>query len=203
MKCDFGGRLVADGMEKTDIVALEDAILNTIESPVMDSNEHEEKRYENTITLLIGVSGSGKTHWVESTAFRNPTSVISRDSIVMELGEGKTYNEKWNTVNQKDVDKELERRFRYAVKEKEDIVIDMTNMSRKSRRRWLSSIPKAYTKDAVLFATDAHTIKERNNLRKEEGKYIHPRIIMNMMTSLDIPLYDEFDNIEWVIDYDR
>ena len=82
---------------------------------------------------------------------------------------------------------------------REDIIVDMTNVSRKSRRKWLNTVPKYYKKKAVVFATEYDEIYARNEKRfQETGKNIPDFVISNMMKGFMIPDYSEADIIEWV-----
>ena len=113
------------------------------------------------------------------------------------------YSDIWRYLEEndlhKEVDKIVQEKFKDTIKNGKSIVIDQTNMSRKSRRKWFSNVPKDYTKKAVVFATDYDEIYRRNTKRKEEtGKEIKPYIISNMMKQFIVPTFDECDIIKWV-----
>jgi len=147
------------------------------------------------LMLLIGPPLAGKTTFVKGGV---NAKVLRRDDIIMELSDKESYTEAWASVDQKEVDRILAERFSQMREARENIVIDMTSCSRKSRRKWLSQIPGEYKKIGVVFATDYDTILERNRLRdKEEGKFIPWVAMRNMFGGFTVPTYDEFDYIWW------
>lgn len=204
MKCDFAGRFTDASLPHTDVEVLETEHRHWLRSRQMDSNELQPREYENTITLLVGAPCSGKSYWIERLSKRMnvnvawDTRILSRDDLVYEMGKCETYDECWKNVDHKKIDEVLEKRFRATVKEDKDIIVDMTNMSRKSRRRWLHGVKKSYKKKAVMFATSLDTLLDRDRARA--GKTLGVRFLHPMIKKLSIPMYDEFDEIEWVID---
>ena len=76
----------------------------------------------------------------------------------------------------------------------------MTNMSRKTRKKWLT-LPAGYKKEAVVFFTDFHELLRRNDERNEnEKKHIPEYLILSLVKRFSLPLYDEFDKIEYILD---
>jgi predicted kinase len=188
-----------DVREKFDRIFNDDfytELVETFNTPVV-------KKHDNTLTILIGLPRSGKSTWIT----KNVTDevVISRDDALVkyakELYNVKTYSEAFKALNdndQKAVDAIIGTVFQKAVKEGKDIVIDMTNMSKKSRRKWLAQY--GGNKKAIIFATDMDEIARRNEHdRKTIGKYIPPFVIDNMAKNFVYPQYDEFDTIEVII----
>jgi len=157
------------------------------------------------LVVLIGPQNVGK-----STLCRNEYSKytkISRDDVLVDLAREhsvnpmyvKNYTDCWNYCDennlQKEVDKLLLQKFNCAVKNKENIVIDMTCMSKKSRRKWLHI--KNYNKTAVLVLAEYGEIYKRNDNRY--GKILAPFIIKSTMKRLVWPDYNEFSKIKVVI----
>lgn len=152
-----------------------------------------ESKKEKKVIMNIGLPCAGKS----TTTSRKGLSVISRDDIIMELGKDlgiESYDEAFNTVDQKEVDKILEKRTKEFIKEEKDVLIDMTNMSRKSRKKRLRPF-KDYHKVAHVYMTSLINIDKRNELR--QGKTIPDKVIERMAMSFYPPLYDEFDEIIW------
>lgn len=159
-----------------------------------------------TITLLVGVPASGKSTWREANV-HTETVVLCRDDIMMTLASEIAYNgnysEVWKLFEEKDMHKEVDAReqemFKQAVKDRKNIVVDRTNMSRKSRRKWLTNVSKDYKKEAIIFATVYEDIYSRNKKRAQEtGKNITNHLIGQMMRQFIVPTHDEVDSIKWV-----
>jgi len=157
-----------------------------------------------TITALIGPPCSGKSTYIKETKANEV--IISRDDVLMEYGKNRfgkeaTYSEIWKQLTelnlQVEVDNYVQMFFKEAVKAKQDIFIDMTNMSRKSRRKWLMNVTKDYNKKAIVFFTEYNTLIERNKIRSKEGKVIPEKVIDNMIKGFMVPGYDELNEIEY------
>jgi predicted kinase len=157
----------------------------------------------NKITVLVGLPRSGKSTWIA----KNKTSevLICRDDEVMKLAKSKygkeTYSECFRALtdeDQKEVDKILDTKYLNAIRENSDIIVDMTNMSKKSRKRWLS--PFQGHKTILVFATEYNECLRRNSVCKEtEGKFIPEYVFFNMAKSFTYPQYDEADVIKIVL----
>lgn len=152
------------------------------------------------INVLVGVPASGKSTFIKEN-FKNHTS-ISRDELIIEKGKelGITeYNKIFKSLSQEDhkkIDKKLLEKFNTSMKNKENLVIDMTNTSKKSRNRWISSTKNK--KIAYIFITGEKVLKERNTKRYTEGKYINDNIYKNMMSSFIVPTLYEFDEVIFI-----
>lgn len=158
-----------------------------------------------TITVLVGPPASGKSSHINK--IRDDAIVLSRDDILLQhansIGFKGTYSEVWKYFEENNLHKivdEIEQEtFKKAVKDKKNIIVDRTNMSRKSRRRWLSNVPKDYRKEAVVFATTYEDVYSRNKKRTDEtGKSIPNEIIGQMMRQFMVPCFDEVDEVKWV-----
>jgi len=151
-----------------------------------------------TITCLIGVPNTGKSTYIKN--INNNVTVISRDNVLMRVGPYIEYNKNWDwaTINNKhdEITAITRQEFNNAIKFDKNIIIDMTNVSRKSRRKYLASIPKYYTKKAIVFVTPYEEIFRRNENRK--GKQLNMKVMNDMFRGFIVPTYGEFDEIEWI-----
>jgi tRNA uridine 5-carbamoylmethylation protein Kti12 len=92
----------------------------------------------------------------------------------------------------------LAKRITDAATQKVDVIIDMTNLSRKVRVKNLSYFSNDYYKvSVVLPILDSEEYKRRNDFRLvNENKFIPPFVIKSMMESFVLPTEDEgFDKI--------
>lgn len=157
-----------------------------------DYTTHQEPIHkdEPTMMVLIGPPGCGKSSF--SSNFPDHV-VISSDNIIESLS-GKDYNEKWKKADMKEVEKQMMFEFQKAVHEKKNIIIDRTNMSKKSRRRFVSNA-KGYFKKAVVFNTPRTVIIARNIQRSATGKTISSDVIDRFEKAFTYPLLDEFHEV--------
>ena len=124
--------------------------------------------------------------------------MISRDAVIEEQP-GTNYSDKWKNADQKKVDKIFNKRKMDTLKNGTNVFVDMTNMSRKSRRKILSQAGNDFYKKAIVFVPSLNEIVKRNNTRsKKEGKFIPDEVYEKMIKSFYPPMYDEgFDEIEY------
>lgn len=153
-----------------------------------------------TITFLIGPPAAGKSTWVEKNG--KDSMIISRDDIVDRLrqGTGMSYGDTFKNKKFQDaVNLELNNHIDNCLKSNKNIIVDMTNMSKRSRSFILSKVPEQYIKNAVVFFIHRDELIRRLKKRqKETGKEIGIDVLNKMINSFEIPTEDEFDNIEIV-----
>lgn len=158
----------------------------------------ETREYKKKVIILCGLPCSGKSSYLITRMRGFKSIAISRDMIIETAVEGLNYNEKWQKVNQKDIDRKLQEAFRAAKDGNYDIVyIDMTHMSKKSRRRSLSHFGKEWGKECVVFLPTLTELAERAKKRTE--KVIDQSVIDGMIKAFYPPLLGEgFDKIDYV-----
>ena len=149
-----------------------------------------------TATVLIGLPCSGKSSYIRTLDPETSHSVISRDDILMKFP-GETYDEKWKNADQKKVDKIFQDWKKRCVESGDDLIFDLTHMSRKSRRRSIHNLPSDYKKKAIVFMPTLTEIAERSRKRSKTGKSIGGDVYEKMVCAFYPPMYDEFDEIEW------
>ena len=152
---------------------------------------------EKEVIILIGLPASGKSSWINGIkSSQLATFIVSRDDILVMNTSGRNYSEKWQNADQNSIDKSLQTRFKEATTVSQ-VYIDMTHMSKKSRRKSLSHFDSSYKKKAVVFLTDL----QRNRLQNlnRHGKLIPEDVIQKMMRSFYPPTLEEFDEIEYVL----
>jgi predicted kinase len=155
------------------------------------------KLKEPYVILLIGPPLSGKTTFIRNTFKDESFELISRDQIVMDVYGSDDYNEAFNRVDQKEVDKVLVNTMISVSKSKKNAIIDMTNLSSK-RRKYNLSFFDDYYKMAVIFPILDESEYERRNSKRtlEERKTIPMHVIKNMISSYQPIKHDEgFDRV--------
>src|SRR5690606_14696564 len=99
--------------------------------------------------------------------------ILSTDDIITAWGKerGLSYTDAFNALDFNIAQSEFNRRMNDAITNNQNIIIDRTNVSKKSRSKILNKFPKNYTKIAYVFRVDPDELKRRLDTRaKEEGK---------------------------------
>jgi len=156
--------------------------------------------------ILVGPPCCGKSTWTDEFLEKNPdTTIVSRDGILMEfakdLNESMTYNDAWNKVSQKDVDKEYKKRLKDSgIYGDNHIIVDATNMGVKRRTGIMKQVSEDYDREAIVFSWDKKVFIERNEKRNEEtGKSISIGIWQSMVNSYRSPTKEEgFDKVTFL-----
>ena len=158
--------------------------------------------------LMVGVSGSGKTTWVNS---HKEYIACSTDSIIEQLAEsmGVSYTDAFDYVQNKKKFDYITTKFFEKIHEcilnDKDFVIDRTHLKRNVRFSLISELKtfamengKHLELSAVSFELPKNTIFERlKNREKKTGKFIPKEVILEQINSFDIPTIDEgFDTIQ-------
>jgi predicted kinase len=157
-----------------------------------------DKLREPYILVLIGPPLVGKSTWIKNNFADKNVKIISRDNIVMNLYGSDDYDEAFKNVDQKEVNRLLQKSFDDANGNKENVIVDMTNMTSKRRRSTLDNFDSDYTKIAVIFPIlDWDEFIKRNKKRQEvENKTIPEHVIKSMLASYQ-PIREEegFDKV--------
>jgi len=181
------------------------------EKEKLAEKEEERKKYNKTeyiknkkLTVLIGPQGVGKSTWIKNNK-KEEDMIISRDNEVLLYGKEKyglantsKIFEKLTEEENKKIDANLLKKFHMAVKSNKNIIVDMTNTSKKSRRKWVNGVRKNYKKEAILFQIEESKRKEQ--LEKREGK--DSKLLKNkdytekLLKTFTYPTLEEFDEIK-------
>jgi predicted kinase len=137
------------------------------------------------VLTLIGPPMSGKDFWIKQNFDLNEIVMISRDQILLDVYGSDNYDEAFKNVNQKEVDRVLISTIQKASKENKNVIINMTNMTRKRRMYNLDFFGDEYYKVAVIFPILDEAEYERRNLKRkeEEQKFIPTHVLKNMISS--------------------
>jgi len=149
--------------------------------------------------MMIGLPGSGKSTWVKENIFDTRVKIFSTDNLIEEAAKraGLTYNEVFED-NIEEATKTFFSGIRDAVAKGEDILVDRTNLTRKSRKKILDMIPDDYTKVAVLVKCDNLFLHE-HRLMNRPGKNIPSNVIDNMRRTFEEPsIKEDFSSITLV-----
>ncbi len=152
------------------------------------------------LTLMCGISNSGKSSYVKEHYKQSDSLVIiSRDALVLEYAHSSNYAKAWASLSSdehKKIDRAIEKQFKEAIATNKEIVVDMMNLSRKARNRWLKQLPSHYSSSIKLFIVPMTLIKRRNT--SAEGKHILETVLDAMQERFEYPLDDEVDRVELI-----
>ena len=153
---------------------------------------------KSKVILLVGPPLSGKDTYLKTQDYSDYV-IISRDDILMSLHDTDDYSSAFNTVNQKEVDKILNQKIQDCIIEKKNVIINMTNLSKKGRNKHLCKFPNSdYEKIAIVFPklNLCDYINRNDNRKKEDNKFIPVSVIQSMIENWQETTSDEgFDQI--------
>lgn len=141
----------------------------------------------NKITLMVGIQGSGKSHFAEIVEDKN-NIVLSCDRIRAE----------YPTLNEAAVWRIFYEQLSAAVKNKKDIIIDNTNIKRKWRKEIIDRYKdnRDYYFRAIICQCPLNICIERNHQR---DRVVPQYIIEKYNTEFEMPTYDEGFNSIWYV----
>jgi predicted kinase len=160
--------------------------------------------------ILVGAPATGKSTWVRENV--PDAFCVSFDNCIDRIREplGLKYNDMFTTENMKKFRREtnsmLIGSYRDAVASGRDVVVDMTNMTVRSRMRALDNIRRhggEFEKIAVVFdhRGKGYWVCKRAKDRSDAlgDKFIPFGVIIGMMNRFDMPTLEEgFDSIVMV-----
>ncbi len=148
--------------------------------------------------MLIGAPCSGKTTWIKEQQWDEPVVVLSTDDVVESVAKelDKTYTDVFKDVIDKAQGYINSQLYLFGYVGNSSIMLDQTNLTKKSRAKKLALIPKGYKKVAVVFHTPIETLMKRLEERNETGKVLSRKLVQDMFDSMEMPDKAEgFDEI--------
>lgn len=152
------------------------------------------KTTNNNLVMLVGIPLSGKSTFVET--IKDYVKVISRDSIILEMGDNLSYDDAYDIVDHDIVDKTLKEQMFTGGKTTDNYVIDLTSLTPKSRNKSMVKF-RYHTKIAIVFdAPSEEELIQRNRKRMLVGKTMTEEVMNRMIESYVCPtMEEEFDYI--------
>jgi predicted kinase len=140
---------------------------------------------KNKITILIGISGSGKSTWVSKNA--KSATYINADTIREEL----TGDPSDQTKN-KEVFQEVFKRFKTACTKNKDIAVDNTSLTFDNRKSFYDLIPPdKFEIVLVYFKPNLEKALKQNKMRERQ---VPEDVIKKQLIRLEEPNKWEKEN---------
>lgn len=193
--CDANGRFASKGQDKYFDRRTYDLGWSEV---ALERKEVVEK--DKNLIVLVGPPCSGKSTWVKNNL--KDYIRISRDALLEGMFKDRgSYSDIFKSLTedeQKSIDIQLMKEYKLALNAGENIVIDMTNMSKKSRAKFLNGYKelKNYNKHAKVFFISEEGFSRRNEMRSFSGKSIPHYLYLDMVKRFTFPLKDEFDYVQ-------
>ena len=153
--------------------------------------------------MMVGIPTSGKSTYVNNLLKYEPwrnAVVLSTDNFIEQEAKNvnSTYDELFGDLI-KPATKKLNKDLDDAVRNRQSIIHDQTNLTQKTRAKKLARIPSFYQKIAVYTIITFTEALQRNKNRP--GKVISERDLSDMLINYQIPTKDEgFDLILKITD---
>ena len=144
----------------------------------------------NTLTLLVGLQGSGKSTYARKKLAKENTVIISSDDLRKELLGNESCQD-----NNDVVFKTLYKRAKEFLQNGKNVVIDATNINIKARRSALSHFEKMpIIRQALVFATPYFVCVNRD---KQRERTVGENVIKKYLQRFEIPMeYEGFDFVD-------
>lgn len=151
-----------------------------------------------TVVMMIGLPGSGKSTWIKQNL--PGIKVLSTDDLIEKYAadKGKTYSEVFTKAAPL-ASAKFDQQLKKAAKDGESVIIDQTNMGKKSRMNKIAPFKNHY-KVAIMVSADPVELKLRLKHRAEmTGKNIPEKVIDQMARSFQPITTDEgWDEIHYI-----
>jgi predicted kinase len=162
--------------------------------------------FTKEVIIMVGIPGSGKSTYLNDVLLPKKSDYVicGTDNIFDEraAADGITYDEAYHKYSFKEVERLFKEKIWDAIDAGKSVIIDRTNLSRKSRNKMLSYFDmKAkgeYKKTCVWFQFEGKLDIIRERLKKREmdtGKTISERTLQDMLKQYVEPSKDEFHEI--------
>lgn len=194
--CDANGRFASKGQDKY----FDRRAYDLGWSEVALASDKDEPNSKKNLIILIGPPCSGKSTWAKNNL--KDYIRISRDDLLEGMFKDRgTYSEIFKSLTEDEhslIDIQLMKDYKLALAAGENIVIDMTSLSKKSRAKFLNGHKelKNYNKRAKVFFISEEEFSKRNEMRSLSGKSIPHYLYLDMVKRFAFPLKDEFDYVQ-------
>jgi predicted kinase len=154
------------------------------------------------IIVLVGLPAAGKSTFRAGEEFAEFSHISTDDIVDAAVAEhnqeweslGTTYDDLWPSMIS-DATKQSQEKFKDAIKARQNIIWDQTNLTVKKRHSILSQVPRSYLKVAAFFETDELLRQQRVDNRP--GKTIPYHVQQSMIDTYVRPDVAEGFDYMW------
>lgn len=153
--------------------------------------------------FLVGLPASGKSTFLKTYDFLNAphlVATLSTDNYFERVGAvmGLSYSEAFKKIPFSDAEADMWDYFHHLTAFRESFFIDRTNLSVKSRGKFLDKIPDDYRKIAIVFNPNEETrIAQSDKRYADTGKIVPSGAVESMKRSFEYPTVAE--GFEWIV----
>ncbi|WNC70795.1 AAA family ATPase [Thalassotalea psychrophila] len=180
-------KLLKDSSESTINITYNDVNDEYYEYDISDKRKALTTMIEQTVTILIGPPGCGKSSYVKKHKHKFDF-IMNSDNIVMKLcrENNMQYHEFFELPTAHKLRKSHQQKFNYAIKlskQYNNIVWDLTNLTIKARQRIRNHYPSASFEYVEFYwQDDVDALFEINKQRYQQiGKFIEERALTEMI----------------------
>lgn len=149
-----------------------------------------------TLHVPIGPSGSGKTTLYNKIKNENPqVQQFSFDTLRHEWYDKDDYNRAWKmSTEDKEFSNKAQQVFKDLIKSGQDVFVDNTNLTPKSRRFWVDYAKRnGYRTVAYVFNVPVDELIARQDTRPD--KKVPAAAVQQQASVVKAPLDGEFDEV--------
>lgn len=174
---------------------------------LLDQFVYVEKKKEDsapTFTMLIGPAGSGKTthrnKLEETKLFRTISfdDYIENKTLDLNLDYREVFSSRPDIL--KEAEENVNRNLVQAIRNEMDIVVDMTNLSKKSRNKKLNFVPDKYKKKAIVFLRGYEDLRKTDVERAKIKRDLGFDVRFKQLCSFSFPTDNYFDEVRVMLD---
>lgn len=146
---------------------------------------------ETNFTMMVGLSGSGKSYQANLISQKTGAIILSSDFLRKQM-----FGNEEDQSHNNEVFNELHKQIVKNLKEKKDVIMDATNITIKDRRSILAEVSRLpqIIKVAFVMTTSISLCKKNNSQRNRQ---VPEWVIDKQANKFQIPFYEEgFDSIK-------